>query len=154
MKSLSVLFSQRIKPLCRKIASVAKFIFLKIFTTRLFVNPVVRFIFCLVKAIVICAVVFFVACFVLPFLSTLLFLDQILASISSATQQAINEAYERIFVQNNIPMTEYGATSILTGLYLSKHFWFLFVSGLLGVSVALWRFNNGWTKFTEREATV
>lgn len=106
--------------------------------------------FCLLKALVVCGVVTFAAIFVIPFLSTLLFHDHVLASISSATQQAIYDAYTRIFVHNNIPMTEYGATSLLTGLYLSKQFWFIFVSGLLGVSVALWRFNIGWTNFLER----
>ena len=150
--SIAKLFGQRFNPSCRKLVSVIKTIFRKIFTTNLFVNPVVRFIFCSIKALVICGVVFFAAWFFLPFLSTLLFHEQVLASISSATQQAINEAYTRIFVSNDIPMTEYGATSFLMGLYLSKHFWFIFVSGLLGVSVAMWRFNNGWTNFTKAEA--
>ena len=151
---LQRLFGQWFKSSWRAFVSVSKFVVRTIFTTKLFVNPVIRFIFCSIKALVICGVVFFVAAFVLPFFSTLLFLDQVLASISSATQLAINDAYERIFVQNNIPMTEYGATSLITGLYLSRHFWFLFVSGLLGVSFALWRFNAGWTKFRALEAEV
>lgn len=151
---LKRLFGQWFKSSWRVLVSFSKFVVRTVFTTKLFTNPVVRFCFCSIKALFVCGVVFFVAAFVLPFFSTLLFLDQVLASISSATQLAINDAYERIFVQNNIPMTEYGATSLITGLYLSKHFWFLFVSGLLGVSFALWRFNVGWTKFRALEAEI
>ena len=121
-------------------------------TNTLVVHPVVGLIFSLLKAIVICGVVFLIAWFLLPFLSALLFHEQVLASISNATQQAINEAYTEIFVRNDLPMTKYGATSFLAGLHLSRHFWFIFVSGLLGVSVALWRFNNGWTNFATSEA--
>ena len=121
-------------------------------TNTLFIHPILGLTFCLLKAIFICGVVFLIAWFLLPFLSALLFHEQVLSSISNATQLAINETYTRIFVRNDIPMTKYGAISLLAGLYLSKHFWFIFVSGLLGVSVALWRFNNGWTNFVNREA--
>ncbi|MXZ44937.1 MAG: hypothetical protein F4Z01_08215 [Gammaproteobacteria bacterium] len=118
-------------------------------TNSFVVHPAVGFILCLLKAIVVCGVVFLIAWLVLPFFSTLLFQDQVLANISHATHQAINEAYQEIFVRNDLPMTKYGAVSILAGFYLRKHFWFIFVSVLLGVSVALWRFNKGWTNFRE-----
>lgn len=119
-------------------------------TNSFIIHPAVGLIFCLFKAIFICGMVFLIAWFALPFLSTLLFQDQVLASISDATQQAISEAYNEIFVRNDLPMTKYGAVSFLAGLHLSKHFWFIFVSALLGVSVALWRFNKGWTNFGQR----
>lgn len=117
------------------------------------VHPAVGLVLCLLKAIVVCGVVFLITWFAIPFLSTLLFHEHVLASISNATLQAINEAYQDIFVRNDLPMTKYGAISILVGLYLTRHFWFIFVSVLLGVSVALWRFNKGWTNFRLAAAT-
>ena len=145
------LFGQRFNPRCRNLVSVTRTIFINKFTTNLDVNSLVRLTFFLINALVICGVVFLVACVLLPFLSTLRFHEQVLASIPNSTQQAINDAHTRIFVRHDIPMTECGATSMLNGHYLSKHFRFIFVSGLLGVSVALWRINNGWTNFGERE---
>lgn len=116
-------------------------------TSSFAVHPALALILCLLKAIVVCGVVFLIAWFAIPFLSTLLFQEHVLANISNATQQAISDAYHEIFVLNDLPMTKYGAVSILAALYLTRHFWFIFVSVLLGVSVAMWRFDKGWTNF-------